>query len=304
MLELTTTPQIDLSAIERADLAERTKYKYKREALSLFAAGIDPFDRNALLDYVAGLKSSRKAFLKSALRLISSDYEFDLKASVTPQTLPAVQSAIYRLEAMRGSFEAKQDKGTKAHTWLTPAQVKEITSFCPNDLQGQRDWIILGVLLGAGLRREELATLTFDAIKQQPSKNGPRFVLEVIKGKGDKKRVVPISKVLAERLRQWQQIVKGGSIARAINKKGAILPSLSAVGIFNIVDKYGKLMGLKLAPHDMRRTYAMIGLNAGIPLVQISKLLGHESLTTTQRYLDLTISLDDTISDHVPLSGD
>ena len=60
---------------------------------------------------------------------------------------------------MRGAVKVKAHKGTKAHTWLTQKQVTDITALCADDLEGWRDWIVLGLLLGAGLRREELAAL-------------------------------------------------------------------------------------------------------------------------------------------------
>jgi len=181
---LTTAQAIDTTAIERAGLAESTKDKYRREVQAMSNAGVNPLDHVALTEYAMTLKSSRKAFLKSALRLMTLDYENKVKGSVTPENLPAVQAAVMRLEAMREAVKVKAHKGTKAHTWLSPAQVREITSKCGDDLEGKRDWIVLGLLLGAGLRREELVNLTFDALKQQPTRGGKmRDVLEV-KGKG------------------------------------------------------------------------------------------------------------------------
>ena len=65
----------DVKAIDRADLQPTTKYKYKRELQAMNDAGINPLDYDALTTYADGLKSSRKTFLKSALRMISTDYE-------------------------------------------------------------------------------------------------------------------------------------------------------------------------------------------------------------------------------------
>ena len=297
----------DMTAIDRADLQPTTKYKYKRELAAMRSAGINPLDYDALKDYADNLKSSRKTFLKSALRMISMDYERDAKGSATPENIAQVQTVIYRLDAMRGAVKVKKHKGNKAHTWLSQAQVKEITAACSDDLIGRRDWIVLGLLLGAGLRRDELSNITFDAIKQQPTRGGKvRNVLQVT-GKGDKTRVIPISALLAERLAEWREVVKGGKIARSITKgKGAVIgDSLSTIGIFKLVSSYGIAIGKdELAPHDLRRTYAQLGYEAGIPLTQLQTLLGHESIATTQRYLDLNLDLETTVSDFIPLSGD
>ena len=57
---------------------------------------------------------------------------------------------------------------------------------------------------------------------------------------------------------------------------------------------------LELQPHDLRRTYAELGRRAGVPISQISKLLGHASIETTQDYLNIELDLETTISDFVP----
>ena len=302
----------DTTAIDRADLQETTKYKYKRELVKMSEAGINPLDYDALSDYADTLKSSRKTFLKSALRMISMDYERGAKGSATPETLKQVQTVVYRLEAMRDAIKVKKHKGTKAHIWLSQKQVTAITAACRDDLTGRRDWIALGLLLGAGLRRDELSNLTFEAIKQQPTKGGKvRNVIEAT-GKGDKTRVIPISALLAQRLAAWKFEIGGGKILRSItrgnkkeNKSAVIGESLSAIGIYKITSFYGAKIGKpELAPHDLRRTYAQLGYEAGIPITQIQVLLGHESVNTTQKYLNLALDLETTVSDFIPLSGD
>ena len=307
---ITTSNQrdaFDTTAIDRADLQPTTKYKYKRELAAMRSAGVNPLDYDALIDYADNLKSSRKTFLKSALRMISIDYERGAKGSATPETIAQVQTVVYRLEAMRSAVNVTKHKGTKAHTWLSQAQVKEITAACGDDLIGRRDWIVLGLLLGAGLRRDELSNLTFEAIKQQPTRGGKvRNVLEVT-GKGNKTRVIPISTLLAQRLASWKFEIGSGKIARSVTKgkTAAIGESLSTIGIFKLVSSYGaKINKANLAPHDLRRTYAQLGYEAGIPLTQLQTLLGHESINTTQRYLDLALDLETTVSDFIPLSGD
>lgn len=296
---------LDLKAIERADLQPTTKAKYRREIANLTQAGINPLDLDALTTYAEGLKSSRKSFLKSALRLMTADFEQNAKGRATPENIAQVQAGIYRLEAMRGAVKVKAHKGTKAHTWLSQKQVTEITKLCGNDLEGRRDWIVLGLLLGAGLRRDELATLTFDALKQQPMKGGKiRDVLQV-KGKGAKDRVIPIKPMLAEHLRAWRETVKGGMVARSLGMGKKLGGSMSAVAIFHLVRKHGAAIGLpNLAPHDLRRSFAQLGYEAGVPITQISVLLGHSSVATTQKYLNLNLDLETTVSDFIPLSGD
>src|SRR5258706_14739605 len=160
----TTSSPLDLSAIDRAvNLQPSTKAKYKREIAAMHSAGINPSNHTALQLYADGLKSSRKQFLKSGLRLMYAGVEWEFKANATSDNLATVQASLLRLDAMRDAVQVPQHKGVKAHTWLSQKQVAEITALCSDTLEGKRDWIVLGLLLGAGLRREELATLTFDA---------------------------------------------------------------------------------------------------------------------------------------------
>ena len=131
-----------------------------------------------------------------------------------------------------------------------------------------------------------------------------RDVLQV-KGKGAKDRVIPIKPILAKHLRAWKETVKGGLVARSLGMGKKLGGSMSAVGIFQLVRKYGEKIGLpELAPHDLRRTYAQLGYEAGVPITQISTLLGHSSVSTTQKYLNLALDLETTVSDFIPLSGD
>lgn len=303
-----TTPTPDeyadaVTALDRANLQPSTRLKYRREIEALYLAGVNPADHAALQRYADGLKSSRKQFLKSALRLMTLDFEQQIKAGATPANIAQTQAALYRLEAMREAVQVPQHKGTKAHTWLSPRQVQEITSLPGEDVEGKRDYIVLGLLLGAGLRREELATLTFDALKGQPTKSGKvRDVLEVT-GKGNKTRVIPISEKLGDHLREWKAITGGGKVARSLGMSKQLGESMSSVAIFQLVNKYGARIGIpELAPHDLRRTYAQLGYEAGVPITQISTLLGHSNVATTQKYLDLSLDIESTASDFIPLA--
>jgi site-specific recombinase XerD len=223
------------------------------------------------------------------------------KAEATPHNVGAVQATVYRLEALNEAIKVEQSKGKKAHTWLIQAEVKRLLDACDTEtIKGKRDKIVLGLLTGAGLRREELTRITFEDVILQPVAGKVRTVLNVT-GKGRKDRIIPINKRLAAAVEEWHTIVGDGYVARSIAKGGVIGDSISAVGVFNIVNKAGRAIGKpELAPHDLRRTYAQLGYEAGVSITQISNLLGHASLATTQRYLNLDLDLETTVSDFIP----
>lgn len=278
---------LDFSAVDRASLQPSTRIKYKK-ALERFNLANVPEDR--LAEYAASLKPAEKSFLKAALKIVSTDGANRLKAMATPENLPAIQAALLRVDAMNKAITVRGHNGNRLHNFLSASQVKKITAI-PEP--GSRDWIVLGLLLGAGLRREELVGLKFSDIQDIPTKTGMRTVVQ-IRGKGDKVRSVPIQPLLAKHLREWEKVA--GS-ERVID--------VSAVRVFAICRKYGKKIRVPgLAPHDMRRTYAQLAYQQGVPLTQISVLLGHSSLKTTQKYLSLELDLESTASDFIPLSGD
>lgn len=282
-------------------LAESTKRQYAKAVTNYLDAGYSLTDVVALAEYAQTINKSSRVFLKAAIRLWGEKVTLDAKSSATPGTVAAVQATIYRLEALTEAIQVKTSQGQKAHTWLTQTEVKKLMAvFNTDTLPGQRDRIVVGLLVGAGLRREELAGLTFADILLQPVAGKSRTVLNV-KGKGAKDRVVPINDKLAVAVKEWHGVIGSGRIARAITKGGVIGDGISAIGIFKIVTNAGLVIGKpELAPHDLRRTFAQLGYEAGVPITQISKLLGHASVATTQRYLNLDLDLETTVSDFIP----
>ena len=112
---------------------------------------------------------------------------------------------------------------------------------------------------------------------------------------------MPINDKLAAAINDWQSVVAGGYIVRSISKGVEIGDDLSAIGVFYIARAAGEAIGKpSLAPHDLRRNHAQLGYEAGVPVTQISRLLGHASVATTQRYLNLDLDLKTTVSDFIP----
>lgn len=283
-------------------LQPSTKAKYKKAISKYLATGNSLTDSEAVADYAAKLPTSTQKFLSAAITIWGDTIALKAKAGATPENVAAVQATVYRIEALKKAIQVKAGKGQKAHTWLTKDEVKRLIEACnTRTIQGKRDKVVLGLLVGAGLRREELSTLTFEDVILQPVAGKSRTVLNV-RGKGAKDRVVPINDNLATALDEWKAIVGPGPIARSISKGGAIGESLSAIGIFHIVRQAGTAIGKpELAPHDLRRTYAQLGYEAETPITQISKLLGHASVSTTQKYLNLDLDLRTTASDFIPI---
>ena len=170
------------------NLQPSTKKQYKKAIRGYLDTDNRLSDANALTQYAQGLSKSRRTFLKAAVKLWGDDVALKAKAGATPHNVAAVQATVYRLEALNEAIKVERSKGKKAHTWLTQAEVKRLFDTCDTGtIQGQRDRIVLGLLTGAGLRREELAKLKFEDVILQPVPGKVRTVLNVT-GKGAKDR--------------------------------------------------------------------------------------------------------------------
>jgi len=86
---------------------------------------------------------------------------------------------------------------------------------------------------------------------------------------------------------------------RPVNKTGQLAgTSMTAQSIFEVVERYSTLLGIHVAPHDLRRTFAKLAHKGHAPLEQIQLSLGHASVQTTERYLGLEQDLVDTAPRH------
>ena len=150
---------------------------------------------------------------------------------------------------------------------------------------GLRDRAILELLYGGGLRVSELCGL--DLEDYDASAHEIR-----VWGKGSKERVVPVpgrarAAIVAYRLRRPELLLrpqpKQTPEAFFLNFRGG---RLTTRRVCSHVDRYARLCALTrhISPHALRHSFATHLLNAGADLRSIQELLGHASLSTTQRY--------------------
>lgn len=152
-----------------------------------------------------------------------------------------------------------------------------------------RDRLVFELLYGAGLRVSELVGLDVDDV-DRPG----RWIR--VRGKGRKERQVPFGARAAEALDRYLEIreeldpppeVRG----LFVHRWGGALRRLTARSVGMIVKRHAKAQGgdPSLHPHSLRHAFATHLLNEGADLRAIQELLGHASLSTTQRYTHLSI---------------
>jgi len=151
-----------------------------------------------------------------------------------------------------------------------------------------RDRAVLEVFYSTGIRVSELVGLDWADVDLQLG------IVRVV-GKGAKERIVPIGAVAlkaldsyAESVRlQWQVSCRGETPV-FLNHRGR---RISTRSVARIVEKHLRLAGIeiKMGPHGLRHSFATHLLNGGADLRVIQELLGHVSLSTTQRYTHLNL---------------
>jgi integrase/recombinase XerC len=152
-----------------------------------------------------------------------------------------------------------------------------------------RDKAILELLYSSGLRVSELSGLNMDDINL-------RETLVKVRGKGRKERIVPVGSKAIDAIKSYlvERILrKSKDKALFLNRMGT---RLTDRGVRRIVVKYARIASLscKTGPHTLRHSFASHLLQGGADLRVIQELLGHASLSTTQKYthLDITHLMD------------
>ncbi|MER3570261.1 MAG: hypothetical protein C4348_01475 [Patescibacteria group bacterium] len=151
------------------------------------------------------------------------------------------------------------------------------------DLKSLRDKAILETLFSTGMRISELCNLNRDIDLDK------REI--VIKGKGNRIRVVFLSKIAIYWLKKYLEKRTDKNPALFINlKRDESFSRLTPRGIQKIIKYYAKKAGItkKISPHTLRHQFATDLLLAGADLRAIQMLLGHKNLQTTQIYTHLT----------------
>jgi integrase len=213
----------------------------------------------------------------------------------------AADNGMMSAEMASGIGRTRGEKvlGTRTGNWLTREQAQRLVD-APDAafLIGKRDQALLAVMVGCGLRRSELAALEFRHVQQREG----RWAIIDLVGKGTRIRTVPMPAWAKAGIDEWavSADLREGRIFRAVNKGGRVFGlGLTPEAVFKIVRATARQIGLIIAPHDLRRTFAKLAHRGGAAIEQIQLSLGHSSVQTTERYLGVRQDLADAPCDHL-----
>ena len=264
------------------------------------------------LDELAAFCKERQQPMSRSLLLAFREtlLERKLGASTINVKLSAVRKLVNeaRRAGVVGGEEAAQmtdvpnipQRGARLGNWLTKEQARELLAVPDRaTLKGKRDYVILALLTGCALRRNELAELDIETIQLRED----RWVLADLEGKGRRIRTVAVPIWVKHAINAWMAAaaIKEGRLLRSIRKGGKkIGKALSDWAVWSVVERAAKEIGVEqFGAHDLRRTCAKLCRKAGGDLEQIKFLLGHSSIQTTERYLgseqEIAVAVNDSI---------
>lgn len=144
---------------------------------------------------------------------------------------------------------------------------------------------MLHILYGAGLRVSELVSLSIDSIIQDEETG--RYII-LIKGKGDKERIVPINNIAMDVIKEYlstrSEKFKFNKYLFPSNSKAGYITRQGFAKLLKEVAIEVGIPGNKISPHVIRHAFATHLLSHGADLISIQKLLGHKDISTTQIY--------------------
>ncbi len=264
--------------------SEHTLTAYRCDLLDFFAflstylenAGPGDINKPLLRAYLAGL--SRRGYSKRSItRKLSSIRSF-MKYLCREGVIPANPASSLR--------SPKSER--RLPTFLNVRQAGEAMEI-PSKTEplGLRDWAMLELLYGEGLRLSELVNLNLSSV------DIPGGTIRVT-GKGKKERIIPLGRKAAEALGDYLA-VRGKLVGRDGDRNALLLNfrgrRLTGRSVERIVRGYLVLVSEAegLNPHALRHTFATHLLDAGADLRAVKELLGHSSLSTTQIYTHVTV---------------
>ena len=262
---------LEMMAAERG-AARNTLAAYRRDleqAAAMVSGGLDGADTDALRQVMAGYQSlaaSSAARKLSALRQFYAFLRDEGERTDDPaQALarPTTRRPLPRILTHNDVEQLFAQAGEEAGGEAPPAAALRML-------------LLLELLYGSGLRASELVSLPRRAIA------GERLYL-IVRGKGDKERLVPLSERAREALDRWLPLLADGSAWLFPSGKSHI----SRVRLFQMLRDLAGRAGIDpaaVSPHVLRHAFATHLLEGGADLRALQLMLGHADIATTEIY--------------------
>lgn len=256
--------------------------------------GEPKLDKLFLQTYIAHMQNKGVGEASINLRL----------AAIRKLSREAVELQIWSEEvtAAFASIKNIPQRGKRTGNWLSLEQSQQLINAPDTSTNiGLRDRALLAVLIGCGIRRQELTKLTPSQLQLRDG----RWVITDLVGKRNKARTVTVPTWVKEAIDAYVRAcdIQSGQLFQAMSKSGSIQHEhICGETVRDIVYKYAYQCRFNISPHDLRRTYAKLAHKNGAKIDQIQLNLGHHSLATTQVYLGNELDLNNGPGDFLDIN--
>ncbi|HUL21066.1 MAG TPA: tyrosine recombinase XerC [Thermodesulfobacteriota bacterium] len=254
----------------------------KGSGMYLSASGgveIEKADRIAIRKYMSFLhRKNKKSSIARKISTLRSFFKYLTREQVIASnpaksvSTPKVEKTLPTTLTVDEAFRLMDSPGTIPEKPSEASQESRL-----------RDRAILELLYSSGLRVSELVGLNLDQL------NSDLGIVRVM-GKGRKERIVPVGMKALEALKAYveERGVSRGEEPIFTNSFGGRLTTRS---VGRLVKKYTRHSGIfrRVSPHSLRHTFATHLLDAGADIREIQEMLGHASLSTTQKYTHVSM---------------
>jgi len=241
---------------------------------------IETVDRIAIRKYLSFLhRKNKKSSIARKISTLRSFYKYLVREQVIPSnpaksiSTPKVEKTLPTTLTVDEAFRLME----------SPKTIPEKLFREGSREKGLRDRAILELLYSSGLRVGELVGLNSNQLDLD-------LGIVRVMGKGRKERIVPVGVKAIEVLKTYleERGILNGEEPIFINSLGG---RLTARSVGRLIKKYSRHSGIfrKVSPHSLRHTFATHLLDAGADIREIQEMLGHSSLSTTQRYTHVSM---------------
>ncbi|WP_028323734.1 tyrosine recombinase XerC [Desulfatirhabdium butyrativorans] len=266
---------------------------------------------------IRAYRNDIEQFFESVAQMLGlSEERIDIDNDIDPLVIRGYLAGLYdhhrkssigrKISAVRSFFRFLVRRGlvrkNPAEHVATPKAEKPIPVFLPVDdmfrlldgidtgsLPGLRDKAMLEVLYSTGIRVSELTGMNEQDLDDRQG-------LIRIRGKGSKERIVPVGKRAIEAVRAYRKALeetrdlpsKPDEPAVFLGNRGK---RISPRTVYRILEGWIRTCGIpfRISPHKIRHSFATHMLDAGAGLRSVQEMLGHQSLSTTQKYTHVSI---------------
>jgi site-specific recombinase XerD len=247
---------------------------------------VENYGRDLRLFFAACDKAPAAVSLRDIEAFLTQQHQAQLTATTINRRLHALKHFFDYLVMEHQSLAHNPVKpshfprrGRPLPKQLSHAQVQALFA----QMRHPMDHALYLLMLRCGLRVSEVAQLTLETIDWEQA------ALRIVQGKGRKDRIVYVAPDALTALRTCLA-------ARPASTPGGLVfwnqkrpqQALSAKGIQKKMERYAKAAGIKASCHSLRHTFASNLLEAGAEVISIKELLGHASVTSSERYAKLS----------------